>query len=598
VQAKVKGLKVATDSSAVSPGKRNIAKYKTIIDKFREIEEKDAHLREQKAATSTVKRSKTLEPKSSVPKNPAVSKVTKKKANNDKVKEKIKQKAKNTKPVGKATQNRNASRSERRKSDKVKPKRTGKQPKPSKKIEKPETASSNTSAQHPGNASATSSRASSRSAEKQEKSVQRKKREANPLDSIPKYEKFHRKPRRNPDEEPIAVAIIAHRRAPRPKTAEKKAEEQGILDELADKASPVKQPARQEPKVSSQAKNQPTTSNKKSERHGSSAKEQASIIDELSMMAQQHAAEKEKSEAQAYNFKAPVHAALMMSALTEDADEVQKPVSPPKEKEPTSNKKSSALKVTESSGVKQLAESEVAHPAVSASPQPKAAPADESAHLGSIVNELEVPARSAQKTNFETSLMRSAEKKSEQKTTESKKGTATKDGGLGQNQPSEKKEAKPATPVHIENQPLQTLGSQPTSAVKERPTLPIAPEQPSQSSNSSNESKEAIAHSGAKDRELGDNGIKFKGKDSEAKDNSGSKNAQSSKIVLEPLNKEGGAHNLFSNRTFTDETFDANRRTRIETPDKAFQDPNLDPQKPAFTSNSKQNNDGTDFTFY
>ena len=519
----------------------------------------------------------------------------------------------------------------------------GKQRKTSgKNLHREKAAISNSVSSESASGSKHQSRTSSRSPSKAEKSVSRK-REANPLDSIPKFEKFHRKPRRDADSSPMPIVSVhsTPKTARRQKSTNKKAEQQPIENELEAMVSPAKvtSPMKEQSKANSNSKRAV-----KSEKQQSAAKSEEEAADDLNMMlAVQSNADRHEPPTAPY--RPPVHSALNLSALTEEADveREERPVSP--RKDITSNKKSTPRSNNKNeTGNNDASNSKNLIPVVHKMSEGVNSQAiqqplfnQQSEHIYSetdkskIHNELDshVQFKSASKEKVDLPVSKTTEKKQQQSESsrpESKRNSALKLPQASSALTSELTDSQPQIAL-ADNREVQKstlkLGNQPS--VLTTPTAPLhenikSTEQlhgasgkkadiendgDNKNGNRSESSIESKVSSSRSSSEQEGEGHQLNSRDTklkssaEAREASGSKGntAQGGKFVLEPLVKEG-THALFTNRPYDETPFENTRRSRNETPDKAFNEPSLDAQKPGFASNSKQNNDGTEFTFY
>lgn len=224
LQAKVRDAKTPSGKHVgITPTKRDPSKYKAMFDRLQQLEKKDSHIKEVKPPVEKPQPAPVIKAVKEVPKKqetkptPAARVVTKKEKN-IKLKERIKVKA--VKPTTSKTES----------AKKVKPKVTGKklvvakaQKSTPKKVVKQKSSVRSESVEEKS-----VSAKSNEVTKTIQKSVQAsKKRTLDPRDEIPKFEKFHRKPRvHNEEDEPV--------KAPEPKVRVQKPRQQKPVATVVD----------------------------------------------------------------------------------------------------------------------------------------------------------------------------------------------------------------------------------------------------------------------------------------------------------------------------------------------------------------------------
>lgn len=214
VHSKIRETKSSSDKAfGVLPTKRDPSKYKAMFDRLQQLEKKDSHLKEVKPVAEKPHPTPAAKPIKEAPKKtetkptPAA-RVVLKKQKTEKTKEVIRVKA--IKPT--------ASRPQPTK--KVLPKVTGK--KISVQKSKQVTPKRVVKQKSSERSASSESRVESEKSNQVPKSIQKtqqssKKRTSDPRDAIPKFEKFHRKPRAHVDEDLTAKPSEPKVRAQKPR---------------------------------------------------------------------------------------------------------------------------------------------------------------------------------------------------------------------------------------------------------------------------------------------------------------------------------------------------------------------------------------------
>lgn len=309
--------------------KRDPSKYKAMFDKMKQLESKDTVVKEQlpvavKPHTPKKEVSKPLKKKLNV--EVKVKTIVDKKKKTEKVKEKIKQKAKEVK------------KTESKKEKLVKPKATGKKLK----VDTIKSQPVKESTKKP-----TPPRSVSSSVEKSVKSPERpkttqkseqasKKRSLDPRDAIPKFEKFHRKPRAHTEEPPVSIVPP---KVKQPKVIKPKK----VVEEVAVESKRSPQKTFDTPQ---QSRKQP--SEKKSGRQTS---HQRQIVDDIGlddMLGSSSKAQPQVQEAAGFSILTGMMAAESPQHEAMDQEDVDEPevVESPKKQSPIKERFSSHKKAS------------------------------------------------------------------------------------------------------------------------------------------------------------------------------------------------------------------------------------------------------------